>query len=54
MYPANGLPMLACHPRDLLGLALDHSHYAGIETVDEQALRWAWANYFVKDTEDVT
>lgn len=41
-------PLLPCHPRDLLGLALDHNRYLGREALDEHALRWAWDNYFVR------
>ena len=40
--------LLPCHPRDLLGLAVDHSMYTRNErTVDIEGLRWAWRNYFV-------
>ncbi len=43
-------PLLPCHPRDLLGMALDRQRYLGGD--DSQALTpntliWAWRNYFV-------
>ena len=47
MHARHGVPLLPCHPRDLLGLALDYTRYTGAAAVDEAALRWAWANYFV-------
>ena len=42
------IELLPCHPRDLLGMAVDHavyendSHEVGIDHI-----RWAWDNYFV-------
>jgi predicted ATPase with chaperone activity len=44
------VPLLPCHPRDLLGMALDRQRYQGVD--DAQALTpktliWAWRNYFV-------
>ncbi|NEV63021.1 AAA family ATPase [Thiorhodococcus minor] len=47
LYGPRGVPLLPCHPRDLLGLALDFSRYQGSQAIDETALRWAWENYFV-------
>ena len=41
------IPMLPCHPRDLLGMALDRIAYRGGGEVDEDALRWAWGSYFL-------
>ncbi|MFC3283389.1 AAA family ATPase [Litchfieldella rifensis] len=42
------VPLLPCHPRDLLGLALDYLRYQGLghEQLSRQALEWAWQNYF--------
>lgn len=43
-----GTPLLPCHPRDLIDMALDHSAYVG--AADElriNSLRWAWQNYFL-------
>jgi len=39
--------MLPCHPRDLLGMALDRIAYLGAGALDEDAVRWAWENYFL-------
>jgi hypothetical protein len=50
LYPAARRPLLACHPRDLISMALDKSAYDERATqfnVDD--LRWAWANYFLPD-----
>jgi hypothetical protein len=41
-------PLLPCHPRDLIGMALDQARYEGGETqVTAQMLATAWKNYFV-------
>ena len=43
-------PMLPCHPRDLLGMALDRSGYfGGSEPITVDSLEWAWNNYFVEE-----
>jgi hypothetical protein len=47
LHPRHGVSLLPCHPRDLLGLALDYARYTGADGVDETALLWAWSNYFV-------
>jgi hypothetical protein len=47
LHDPHGVPLLPCHPRDLLGLALDYARYTGAGAVDETGLRWAWSNYFV-------
>lgn len=47
LHTPRGVPLLPCHPRDLLGLALDYTHYTGGAAIDANALRWAWGNYFV-------
>ena len=40
--------LLPCHPRDLIGMAIDHSVYQGQQrSLDIDGLRWAWRNYFV-------
>ncbi|MGH8241742.1 MAG: AAA family ATPase [Steroidobacteraceae bacterium] len=41
------VPLLPCHPRDLLGMALDRATYLGRNRLDAEALRWAWDNYFL-------
>ena len=46
LHAKTGTPLLACHPRDLLGLAMDYARYTGT-AVDEAALQWAWDSYFV-------
>jgi hypothetical protein len=48
LHAPAGMPLLACHPRDLLGIALDYVRYTGA-ALDEAALRWAWDSYFVSD-----
>jgi len=40
------VPLLACHPRDLLSLAQDQLDYQGLEAPDREILRWAWLTYF--------
>ncbi|EPC02461.1 hypothetical protein L861_08795 [Litchfieldella anticariensis FP35 = DSM 16096] len=42
------VPLLPCHPRDLLGLAQDYLRYRGVvrEGLSREALHWAWQNYF--------
>jgi len=41
------VPLLPCHPRDLLGMAIDRTVYLGRSRLDTDALRWAWENYFL-------
>jgi predicted ATPase with chaperone activity len=53
LHGPRGIPLLACHPRDLLGLALDWVKYRGAD-LDENALRWAWDSYFVADIKQPT
>jgi len=53
LYPATGCPLLACHPRDLIGMALDKASYdqrGGRFTAED--LRWAWDVYFLPKTDD--
>jgi predicted ATPase with chaperone activity len=50
LYPASGRPLLACHPRDLICMALDKAAYderGG--RFDAEDLRWAWSNYFLSN-----
>ena len=50
MYPASGRSLLACHPRDLICMALDKAAYddrTGRFGVDD--LHWAWENYFLSN-----
>lgn len=44
-----GVPLLPCHPRDLIGIALDRADYLGsAERLTRDSLVWAWENYFVR------
>lgn len=49
LHRPSGTPLLPCHPRDLIDMALDYAAYLG--TLDDQlcteSLRWAWHNYFL-------
>ena len=48
LHASNQVPLLPCHPRDLLGMAVDYATYSGEpHHVNESHLRWAWQNYFV-------
>jgi hypothetical protein len=48
LYARSGTPLLPCHPRDLIGMALDRAIYLGEgESLSTHVLRWAWDNYFV-------
>jgi hypothetical protein len=47
LHGKTGIPMLPCHPRDLLGMALDRITYMGAGALDETAVRWAWDSYFL-------
>lgn len=43
------VPLLPCHPRDLIDMALDHAAYLGAgDELHFETLQWAWRNYFVK------
>ncbi|WOE81734.1 AAA family ATPase [Pseudomonas protegens] len=49
LYGAENMPLVSCHPRDLLNMALDHQRYAGATgALSRQELDWAWHNYFVQ------
>jgi hypothetical protein len=48
LYAPSGTPLLPCHPRDLIGMALDRATYLDEgEGLSTRALQWAWDNYFV-------
>ena len=52
LYSDDDRPLLACHPRDLICMALDKAAYddrAGNFNVED--LRWAWNNYFLPNTD---
>jgi len=49
LHGAEGVPLLPCQPRDLIGMALDRQRYqdrSGPLTPGD--LDWAWRNYFVQ------
>jgi hypothetical protein len=48
LHAPSGTPLLPCHPRDLIGMALDRAMYLDGRTgLNTEALQWAWHNYFV-------
>lgn len=48
LHRPTGVPLLPCHPRDLIDMALDHSAYLGdAEDLHIDSLRWAWQNHFL-------
>lgn len=47
LHRDRGVPLLPCHPRDLLGLCVDHVTYSRQpRRVTRETLDWAWDNYF--------
>lgn len=41
-------PLMPCHPRDLIDMALDHAAYFGeADELRADSLHWAWQNYFL-------
>ncbi|MBT8079043.1 MAG: AAA family ATPase [Gammaproteobacteria bacterium] len=57
LHAVNNVPLLPCHPRDLIGMAMDYATYSGDpQQIRETHLNWAWHNYFVsvKDYVDPT
>lgn len=49
-HAAQRVPLLACHPRDLLRQVRDLARYEGVAPVlDEAVLEWAWNNYFASE-----
>jgi hypothetical protein len=48
LYAPSATALLPCHPRDLIGMALDRVTYLDEQRgLSSDALRWAWDNYFV-------
>ena len=48
LHSKKQVALLPCHPRDLLGMAVDHAVYEdNARSVSVDHLRWAWDNYFV-------
>jgi predicted ATPase with chaperone activity len=48
LHAKKRVALLPCHPRDLLGMAVDHAIYENnSHDVSIDHIRWAWENYFV-------
>jgi hypothetical protein len=48
LHARHGVPLLPCHPRDLIGMALDQARYeGGAHRITTAMLATAWKNYFV-------
>ncbi len=48
LHTKKHVSLLPCHPRDLLGMAVDHAVYEeNTRNVSIEHMRWAWENYFV-------
>ncbi len=54
LYATTDTPLLPCHPRDLLGIAMDHARYteSGTQPTPEQ-LCHAWRSYFVPMEQEI-
>jgi hypothetical protein len=49
LHGPSGVPLLPCHPRDLIDMALDHAAYLGeADELHAAGLEWAWKNYFIR------
>lgn len=49
LHKPRQIPLLPCHPRDLLDLTLDYCRYLGSPNeMSKEALKWAWNTYFVR------
>ena len=48
LHKPNQKPLLPCHPKDLIGIAIDKAVYRGAPAkLTEELLSWAWDTYFV-------
>jgi hypothetical protein len=48
LHQPSRIPLLPCHPRDLIGMALDRAAYLGVgEDLCFESLQWAWNSYFL-------
>ena len=48
LHTKKRVSLLPCHPRDLIGMAVDHAIYEeNSRNIDIDHMRWAWENYFV-------
>ncbi|APC15224.1 AAA family ATPase [Pseudomonas frederiksbergensis] len=49
LYEPESMPLVPCHPRDLLNMAIDRQRYLGSSgPLSPADLKWAWNNYFVQ------
>lgn len=54
LHEPNDVPLLPCHPRDLIGLATDYLRYLERYELTRESLRWAWQNYFVESADSAS
>jgi hypothetical protein len=48
LHTRRNVPLLPCHPKDLIGIALDKAAYFGhANELTPELLTWAWDTYFV-------
>jgi hypothetical protein len=48
LHSKKRVDLLPCHPRDLIGIAVDYAMYsANNRCISIDHMRWAWSNYFV-------
>lgn len=53
LHSKNNIDLLPCHPRDLIGMALDHALYSdNNRRIEASHMQWAWTNYFVSLNDD--
>jgi hypothetical protein len=51
LHATRNMPLLPCHPRDLISIALDKAAYLGNRNeLTPELLTWAWDTYFVSMT----
>jgi hypothetical protein len=49
LHTAKGVPLLPCHPQDLIGMAVDKISYTDSpRELTPELLEWAWRTYFVR------
>jgi hypothetical protein len=55
LHGRNNVPLLPCHPDDLIGIALDKGAYTGEPNrLTPELLEWAWDTYFVSLNRNVS
>jgi hypothetical protein len=53
LHAVHDVPLLPCHPRDLLSMAAERAVYKGNgRHINTEAIHVAWDNYFVLSTPD--